>query len=66
MAAMGNIELTFNFCYHAHSQRVACVCTVPARDVAAPIRDLQDMKNKHAYQPTKKIRHPTATTYSLC
>jgi len=53
MAAMGNIELTFNFCYHARSHRGARVCTVPPRVVAAPIRNLQ-------------LRQPTATTCSLC
>jgi hypothetical protein len=54
MAAMRNIMVTSNSCYHARSQRGARVCAVPTRDVAAQIRNLQNMKDKHAYQPAKK------------
>ena len=58
MAAMRNIEVTSNACYHARSQRGTRVCTVPTRDVAAPIRNLQNIKEKHAYQSAKKDATP--------
>ena len=58
MAAMRNIEVTSNFCYQDRSQGCASVCTVPTRDVATPTRNLQNIKDTHAYQPATRDATP--------
>ena len=49
----------------ALSHGVASVCIVPATNLAALNMSLQNIKHKHADQPTQNVRRPTPSAFCL-
>ena len=62
------VLLVSDNCNQACSQRGASDCSAPNINLDGPITNLQNIKDKHAEQPTKKkkMQHLTASMCCLC
>ena len=47
----------------ARKQGSASGCNAPTTNLNAPTKNLQNIKDEHANQPTKNVRKPTESTF---